>query len=101
MKKILVNNFEKVYFEDLVSDAYENNDKLVFIYDLRNTKELSLSSLLKDARPIIERYEEISKEKLVKNIVIAPRTWQKILVKALLKIGDTEKPCEIYDDINL
>jgi hypothetical protein len=101
MKKILVNNFEKEYFENLVSNAYEKYDKLIFIYDLRNTKEISLSSLLKDAIPIVEKYEEISKNKLEKNIVIAPHKWQRIVVRALMKIGDTEKPCEIYEDMNV
>ena len=100
MKKILIDNFEKEHFEKIISHAYKNYDKIVCIYDLTNSQEISLSSLLKDALPIIEKYEEESIKKLEKNIIIAPHTWQKIIVKALLRVGKVRKPYEIYDEIS-
>ena len=102
MANILLDNFEKEVFEKTISNAYEKYDKVVFVYDLNSKQnEISLSQLLKDAMPIIDKYENIASEKLQKNIFIAPRTWQKLLIKSVILACNSETPYEIFDSLKL
>ena len=102
MTNILLNYFEREAFEKTVRDAYNKHDKIVFVFDLSNSeKEIKLSTLLKDVMPIVQKYEDQAVKKLERNIFIAPRTWQRVLIRGLIKACNSKIPYEIFDSVKL
>ena len=99
MKYVLFDSFDLKIFEDKIRNAYTKHEKVRFIFDF-SSKDFTLTHLLK-GQPILEKYREHTKTKLDKSIIIAPHTWQRILIRLFLFILRPERPVEICHELSL
>ena len=87
--KLWITDFDPTGFENFIINAYKN-DKVIFEV---NYSDVPIEKTMK-LIPIIEKYREITREKLTKTIVYVESRVEKWIAKALLKVAKPERPVE-------
>ena len=83
--------------EDLIRLAFDNNEKIIFIFDLTETTVFNFQSLLK-ILPLLKKFECDIQEKLEKSYIIIRQKWKKALLMMFFSYYKPKKPVEFIKD---
>ena len=83
--------------EDAIRLAFNNNEKIIFIFDLTETTVFNFQSLLK-ILPLLKKFESDIQEKLEKSYIIIRQKWKKALLMMFFSYYKPKKPVEFVKD---
>ena len=82
--------------DELLENAYEKYENIIFVFDLREYKNKINLKLLLKLRPVIEKHQK--EEKKIKKIyLVIPKNGPVKIIKFFLKIVKNDVPIEIVE----
>ena len=90
----LNDNFNIHTINNEIKYAFNNNENVIFIFDIVSLGILNWSLLL-SILPLLKRYKKEIKLKLVKSIIVAPHKWQHSLLKTFFSLYKPTKPFQL------
>ena len=84
-------NISKV--ENIIQNAFNNHDKIIFIFDLTETTVFNIGALMK-ILPLLQKYDKEIDQKLEKSYIILNESWKKMLLLIFFTMYKPKKPFE-------
>jgi hypothetical protein len=87
----LKDGFNLLDINTRINIAFNNNDKLIFIFNLVDVNIISMEFLMK-LIPLLKKHKENIKKKLVKSIIKTNKKWHIKLLNMFFLVYKPEKP---------
>ena len=87
----LKDGFDLIDIHNRITQAFNNNKKLIFIFNLIDVNIISMDLLMK-LIPLLKKHKANIKEKLVKSIIKTNKKWHVKLLNMFFLIYKPEKP---------